>query len=56
VTRAFAELMHRLGYHHYGAQGGDTGAVISPGLGRLNLLVGYALTLALDSGRSGRGT
>ncbi|HEY9409120.1 MAG TPA: epoxide hydrolase, partial [Jiangellaceae bacterium] len=36
VTRAFAELMNRLGYHRYGAQGGDTGAVISPGLGRLN--------------------
>src|SRR3954465_6242889 len=36
VTRAFAELMDRLGYDRYGAQGGDTGAVISPGLGRLN--------------------
>jgi epoxide hydrolase len=36
VTRAFAELMNRLGYDRYGAQGGDTGAVISPGLGRLN--------------------
>jgi len=29
VTRAFAELMNRLGYDRYGAQGGDTGAVIS---------------------------
>ncbi|MFI9814657.1 epoxide hydrolase family protein [Saccharothrix variisporea] len=36
VTRAFAALMDRLGYDRYGAQGGDTGAVISPGLGRLN--------------------
>src|SRR5918994_1256732 len=36
VTRVFAELMNRLGYDRYGAQGGDTGAVISPGLGRLN--------------------
>jgi pimeloyl-ACP methyl ester carboxylesterase len=36
VTRAFAALMNRLGYDRYGAQGGDTGAVISPGLGRLN--------------------
>ncbi|MEU5848559.1 epoxide hydrolase family protein [Saccharopolyspora shandongensis] len=36
VTRAFAELMSRLGYDRYGAQGGDTGAVISPGLGRFN--------------------
>jgi pimeloyl-ACP methyl ester carboxylesterase len=36
VTRALAELMDRLGYDRYGAQGGDTGAVIAPGLGRLN--------------------
>ncbi|MFF1610425.1 epoxide hydrolase family protein [Amycolatopsis sp. NPDC058278] len=35
ITRAFAELMHRLGYDRYGAQGGDTGAVVGPGLGRL---------------------
>ncbi|MET8847862.1 epoxide hydrolase family protein [Amycolatopsis sp. NPDC004625] len=35
ITRAFAELMSRLGYDRYGAQGGDTGAVIGPGLGRL---------------------
>ncbi|GAA3647747.1 epoxide hydrolase [Nonomuraea antimicrobica] len=34
VTGAWAELMHRLGYQRYGAQGGDTGAVISPMLGR----------------------
>jgi epoxide hydrolase len=36
ITRAYAELMNRLGYDRYGAQGGDTGAVIAPGLGRLN--------------------
>ena len=36
MTRAYAELMSRLGYDRYGAQGGDTGAVIAPGLGRLN--------------------
>ena len=36
ITRAFAELMDRLGYDRYGAQGGDTGAVVGPGLGRLN--------------------
>ena len=36
VTRAYAELMNRLGYDRYGAQGGDTGAVVAPGLGRLN--------------------
>ena len=35
VTRAFAELMERLGYERYGAQGGDFGAIISPDLGRI---------------------
>ncbi|HEX4213855.1 MAG TPA: epoxide hydrolase [Candidatus Dormibacteraeota bacterium] len=34
VARAWAELMHRLGYERYGAQGGDLGAMISPELGR----------------------
>ncbi|MGY1718318.1 epoxide hydrolase family protein [Blastococcus sp. SYSU DS0552] len=34
VAGAWAELMRRLGYHRYGAQGGDSGAVISPTLGR----------------------
>lgn len=34
VARAWAELMHRLGYERYGAQGGDTGALVSPMLGR----------------------
>lgn len=33
VTRAFAELMDRLGYRRYGAQGGDWGATISRQLG-----------------------
>jgi pimeloyl-ACP methyl ester carboxylesterase len=35
VARAWAELMRRLGYERYGAQGGDTGAIVSPELGRL---------------------
>ncbi|MFC6018815.1 epoxide hydrolase family protein [Plantactinospora solaniradicis] len=35
IARAWAELMARLGYHRYGAQGGDTGSVVSPLLGRL---------------------
>ncbi|MBM7832573.1 pimeloyl-ACP methyl ester carboxylesterase [Agromyces cerinus] len=35
IARAWVELMERLGYERYGAQGGDTGAVISPMLGRL---------------------
>ena len=34
VAGAFAELMRRLGYERYGAQGGDQGAIISPDLGR----------------------
>ncbi len=36
IARAWAELMSRLGYERYGAQGGDTGAVISPMLGRID--------------------
>ena len=35
IAGAFAELMHRLGYVRYGAQGGDFGAFISPDLGRV---------------------
>jgi pimeloyl-ACP methyl ester carboxylesterase len=34
VARAWAELMRRLGYERYGAQGGDMGALVSPDLGR----------------------
>jgi epoxide hydrolase len=36
VARAWAELMRRLGYDRYGAQGGDAGSLISPELGRLD--------------------
>ena len=36
VARAWAELMRRLGYRRYVAQGGDTGAVVSPELGRID--------------------
>jgi epoxide hydrolase len=35
VARAWAELMRRLGYERYGAQGGDWGARISPELARV---------------------
>jgi epoxide hydrolase len=35
IAAAFAELMQRLGYDRYGAQGGDLGAVVSPDLGRV---------------------
>jgi epoxide hydrolase len=34
VAAAWAELMARLGYDRYGAQGGDMGAIIGPDLGR----------------------
>jgi epoxide hydrolase len=36
VADAWAELMNRLGYDRYGAQGGDTGAIVSPQLGRVD--------------------
>ena len=36
IATAFAELMRRLGYDRYGAQGGDFGAFISPDLGRVD--------------------
>jgi pimeloyl-ACP methyl ester carboxylesterase len=35
IARAWAELMRRLGYQRYGAQGGDFGSLISPALGRI---------------------
>ncbi len=35
IARAWIELMNRLGYDRYGAQGGDTGSVVSPLVGRL---------------------
>jgi pimeloyl-ACP methyl ester carboxylesterase len=36
IARAWAELMNRLGYERYGAQGGDWGAFVSPELGRVD--------------------
>jgi epoxide hydrolase len=36
VAKAWAELMRRLGYERYGAQGGDWGAFVSPELGRVD--------------------
>jgi pimeloyl-ACP methyl ester carboxylesterase len=59
IAAAFAELMRRLGYARYGAQGGDWGAVISRELGRtsteqvigvhLNLIPGSAATAEPDA-------
>jgi pimeloyl-ACP methyl ester carboxylesterase len=36
MASAFAELMSRLGYEKYGAQGGDFGAFVAPDLGRVD--------------------
>jgi pimeloyl-ACP methyl ester carboxylesterase len=36
TAKAWAELMHGLGYERYGAHGGDWGAVISPEVGRVD--------------------
>jgi pimeloyl-ACP methyl ester carboxylesterase len=36
IASAFAELMRRLGYERYGAQGGDYGAFVAPDLGRVD--------------------
>lgn len=35
IAQAYAELMRRLGYERYGAQGGDFGSFIAPDLGRV---------------------
>ena len=35
IARAWAELMHRLGYTRYVAQGGDVGASVTDAMGRL---------------------
>jgi len=45
--RAWAELMHRLGYTSYVAQGGDVGALVTDLMGRQAVkgLVGYHLNL-----------
>jgi pimeloyl-ACP methyl ester carboxylesterase len=36
IASAWAELMRRLGYERYGAQGGDTGSVVSPLVGQFD--------------------
>jgi pimeloyl-ACP methyl ester carboxylesterase len=47
IARAWAELMHRLGYTRYVAQGGDVGADVTDAMGRQGPegLVGIHLTL-----------
>jgi pimeloyl-ACP methyl ester carboxylesterase len=34
IAQAWAELMRRLGYNHYVAQGGDVGAIVTDAMGR----------------------
>jgi pimeloyl-ACP methyl ester carboxylesterase len=55
VAAAFAELMERLGYRRYGAQGGDWGAAISRELGRTrpDQIIGVHLNLIPGSGAAG---
>ena len=47
TARAWADLMHRLGYSRYVAQGGDVGALVTDLMGRQAVegLVGYHLNL-----------
>ena len=47
TARAWAELMHRLGYTRYVAQGGDVGALVTDLMGRQAVegLIGYHLNL-----------
>jgi pimeloyl-ACP methyl ester carboxylesterase len=47
TARAWAELMHRLGYARYVAQGGDVGALVTDLMGRqaVDGLAGYHLNL-----------
>jgi epoxide hydrolase len=57
VAAVWAELMSRLGYERYGAQGGDTGAIVSPQLGRIDSdhLIGIHVNnlLTFPSGQPG---
>src|SRR6202020_3089496 len=50
VARAWAELMHRLGYTRYVAQGGDVGASVTDAMGRQAPagLAGIHMNLLLD--------
>ncbi|RJL24804.1 epoxide hydrolase family protein [Bailinhaonella thermotolerans] len=47
TSRAFAELMRRLGYDRYGAQGGDVGSAVSGTLGAID--AGHVVGIHLNS-------
>ncbi|MCW8376408.1 epoxide hydrolase family protein [Streptomyces justiciae] len=51
IARAWAELMRRLGYERFGAQGGDWGSAISRALGRAcpDRVVGVHLNLVMGA-------
>lgn len=51
IARAWAELMRRLGYRRYGAQGGDYGSLISGALGRVapDNVIGVHLNALADA-------
>jgi epoxide hydrolase len=55
VAAALGELMRRLGYRRYGAQGGDWGAAISRELGRTrpDQIIGVHLNLLPDAAAAG---
>ncbi len=54
VARAVAELMGRLGYRRYGAQGGDWGAGVSLSLGRIDVEHVVGVHVNFLSARSSR--
>jgi epoxide hydrolase len=58
IAAAFGELMRRLGYERYGAQGGDWGAAISRELGRTHpdQIIGVHLNLIPGAGASAEPT
>ncbi|MEO3765241.1 epoxide hydrolase family protein [Streptomyces sp. B8F3] len=58
VAAAFGELMRRLGYRRYGAQGGDWGAAVSRELGRLcgDQVIGVHLNLIPGAGATAEPT
>jgi epoxide hydrolase len=49
IARAWASLMDRLGYHRYGAQGGDWGSAVTTAIGALDSehCAGIHITLAM---------
>ncbi|MFC0842835.1 epoxide hydrolase family protein [Streptomyces noboritoensis] len=58
VGAAFAELMSRLGYERYGAQGGDWGSAVSRELGRIrpDQVIGVHLNMIPGAGASAEPT